>query len=538
MDAPKQEAKTSYAFRRRWVVVTVLVSCCLLVFIGMRECGPAAHALIRNRAAGFLQTHFQSQVQFSDFEVKLFPVIHVTISGLVMRHNGRTDIPPLFQVSKVSVYANLSNILRRKPRISLVELTGLQIDTPPRHPGGKPLLHGTDQDLAAKYPAVIDEIRADDAILVILRDNSDKPPSEFPLHHLELRDLSFDKPAAFHAILVNAVPPGDIDATGTFGPWVPEEPADTPAVGKYTFQNANLGALNGISGILSSQGSFNGPLNYLKVEGTTDTPDFALRTAAHPMALHTDFSATVDGTNGNTYLNSVTAQFLHTTLVVKGEIVDLNKALKSRTIELDAVSRNARVEDLIRLADKSDDPVMTGSVKLRAHIEIPEADSDMIDRLRINGQFGIDKGQFTSDAVQGKIDSLSRRGQGQPKDMDINSVNSEIKGTFRMNNAAMNFSDLSFGVDGASINLSGTYGVDDGHLDFHGKLILQAKLSQTMTGAKSFFLKALDPFFSGKNGGTVVAIKITGTRDNPSFGLDRGGHSDRNDPSSAKKDGS
>ena len=178
-------------------------------------------APIRNRVAKMLQTHFQSQVAFSDFDVSLFPTIHMTITGIVMRHNGRTDIPPLFQVSKASVYANLSNILRRKPHISLVELEGLQIHTPPRNPGGKPLLHGTDQDLAGKYPALIEEVRAEDAVLVILRNDSDKPPREFPII-TNLRDLSFDQPAAFHAVLVNAIPSGDIDARGTFGPWVAE----------------------------------------------------------------------------------------------------------------------------------------------------------------------------------------------------------------------------------------------------------------------------------------------------------------------------
>ena len=540
MTPQTQEPKPNSELSRRWIISTVAglsFALSLCIFIGLRELSPKIHGLIRDRAAKMLQTHFQSEVEFSDFDVSLYPRIHITITGLVMRHNGRTDIPPLFQVSRVSVYASLSNILRRKPHISLVELEGLEIHTPPRHPGGPPLLHGTDQDLAGKYPALIEEVRADEAILAILGDDPNKPPREFPIHHLELRDLSFDQPAAFHAILVNAIPPGDIDATGTFGPWVAEEPADTPATGKYTFLNADLGTLKGISGTLSSEGSFSGPLNYISVDGSTDTPNFALRTAAHPMALHTDFSAIVDGTNGDTYLNSVTAHFLHTTLAVKGEVVDLNKAIKSRTIELDAVSQGARVEDLIRLADKSDEPVMTGSVKLRAHIDIPEANSDLIDRMKLKGQFGIEKGQFTSDAVQGKIDSLSRRGQGQPKDMDINGVDSEIKGTFQMDNSVMNFSNLSFGVDGAAINLSGTYGVDDGSLDFHGKLTLQAKLSQTTTGAKSFFLKALDPFFEGKNGGTVVAIKIGGTRDNPSFGLDHGSHSDKNDAAAAKKDG-
>jgi hypothetical protein len=57
-------------------------------------------------------------------------------------------------------------------------------------------------------------------------------------------------------------------------------------------------------------------------------------------------------------------------------------------------------------------------------------------------------------------------------------------------------------------------------MDFHGKLQMQAKLSQTMTGAKSFFMKAVDPFFKGKNGGSEVPIKITGPKDHPSFGLD------------------
>ena len=54
---------------------------------------------------------------------------------------------------------------------------------------------------------------------------------------------------------------------------------------------------------------------------------------------------------------------------------------------------------------------------------------------------------------------------------------------------------------------------------------MQAKLSQTMTGVKSFVLKAVDPFFR-KNGQTEVPIKIMGQREHPSFGLDLG-HKDK-----------
>jgi hypothetical protein len=61
-----------------------------------------------------------------------------------------------------------------------------------------------------------------------------------------------------------------------------------------------------------------------------------------------------------------------------------------------------------------------------------------------------------------------------------------------------------------------------------------AKLSQTTTGPKSFFLKALDPFFKGKNAGTILAIKITGTKDRPAFGLDRDAASNKDEAPAPK----
>ena len=110
--------------------------------------------------------------------------------------------------------------------------------------------------------------------------------------------------------------------------------------------------------------------------------------------------------------------------------------------------------------------------------------------MQLQGQFGIGNIQFTNSSVQGKIDSLSRRGQGEPRDMDINSVISDMKGDFGMRDAVLNFSDLRFGVTGAAINLTGTYNLDNEQLDFHGKLKLKAKLSQTTTGVKSFLAES------------------------------------------------
>jgi AsmA-like C-terminal region len=508
----------------------------LLLVVGLELARPAIAKFIRTRTQDALADRYKSGVEFSDFQVSFSPRFTITIKDLKLRHHARSDVPPLIQMSELNMIPSVSSLFGQKVRISKVQLVGLQITFPPREPGSPPMLRGTDTDLKNKYPVLFEKFVADDAKLILLRAQPEKPPLEFPLHHLELHDLSFDGPARFSATLTNTVPKGEIEASGTFGPWNGETPRSTPVNGKYRFEHADLSTIKGLQGILSSIGTFDGPLDYLSVKGTTDIPDFTLRRVANPVALHTDFSATVDGTNGNTYLHSVQASFLQTTLLTHGEVVDRNREMKGRTIELDTSSDHARVEDLLHLAAKTKTPVLKGPAQLKAHIHIPEEDVDLSDRLEVTSQFHMAKGQFTNPAIQDKVDSLSRRGQGQPKDTDIAHVQSELTGAFHLQKGIIQFTDLRFEVPGAKVNLQGTYALA-GDLDFHGHLLLDAKLSQTMTGWKSLVLKAIDPLFSGKNvgAGTDLPIKVTGTKEHPEFGLDRGGKKSSHDqPAGAK----
>ena len=50
----------------------------------------------------------------------------------------------------------------------------------------------------------------------------------------------------------------------------------------------------------------------------------------------------------------------------------------------------------------------------------------------------------------------------------------------------------------------------------------EAEVSKTTHGFKALILKMLDPFFKNKPNGYVAPVKITGTYDHPSFGLDLG----------------
>ncbi len=513
-----------HAFLRKWLLAAALGIglLCLLLVLAAHFAAPRLQYAANRRAQDYLQAHFKSSVEVSSVHITLFPRVQVIVEGLILRHKDRRDIPPLIEIRKMTVDAGVLALLGKRHEISRVRLEGLQIHTPPRIPGGAPMIHGSTADFREEYPVVVDEIDADDALLVLLRKPADagKPPNEFAIHRLVMNGFSFDHPAAFHALLTNPKPRGEIRCDGQFGPWQADDPSETPVSANYAFNHADLGTIKGITGILSSVGHFAGPLNYLAVEGETDTPDFALRTAAHPMALHTDFKAVVDGTNGNTVLNSVIAKFLHTTLLTHGAVVDVYPGVKSRTIALDAVSTDSRIEDLLSLAVKADKPVMTGAATLNAKILIPEGNEDLIERLQLDGQFGLAKVHFTNSGVQAKIDSLSRRGQGKPQDLDLTNELSNLQGRFRMNKAEVAFSDLTFDVEGASVALAGTYNIDGGQLDFRGKLRMRAKLSQTITGWKSVVLKPFDHFFQGPNGGAEIPIKITGTRGSPSFGSD------------------
>jgi hypothetical protein len=474
---------------------------------------------IRQRTEAYLSARFRSAVTFQSFSVSLRHGVGVAVTGLTLRYHGRTDLPPLIEIRRAEFETGFGGFLRKKIHIERVELDGLQIRTPPRKRGAKRILKATDENLAKKYPVVIDEIVANDAILEPLPKDPARTPRPFFIHHVEMHHFEFDHSARFKALLTNPVPRGEIACEGTFGPWAADEPSATPVEARFTFDNADLGTLKGISGTLSSRGDFHGPLDELQVTGETDTPNFALRTSSGPMALHTEYSAVVDGTNGDVILNKVVATFLNTTLVVRGEVVDLTP-LRSRTVELSAVSEKGRIEDLLRLAVHTDKPAMTGEARVKVHIDIPEKNEDLLERMRLNGQFTVNDALFTNEKIQGRVNRLSHKAQGEPKLGAEGEETSELRGAFRMANGVVRFSRLNFGVQGAALSTAGTYDMDSGRLDFRGKLALEASLSQTMTGVKSFFLKAIDPFFRGKNGGAVLPIKITGTKDDPKYGID------------------
>ncbi|MGA2694649.1 MAG: hypothetical protein ABSE92_01220 [Terriglobales bacterium] len=476
----------------------------------------AAHRLnpwMRQQVINMLENRFDSEAEIQDLQVSLSPSISLHGTGLKLRHHGRTDVPPLIVIPEFWASESWRMFLREPWHLQLVKLRGLEIHMPPR--GKEPL---PPSRKTRDIPVQVDELISDDATLEILPNDPQKSPHVFLIHRLTMHSVGLGRSVPFQAALTNDTPPGEIAAQGQFGPWNIEDPRATPLSASYTFENADLGVFRGISGILSSEGKFGGILERIEVEGETTVPDFEVKISGHPMMLKTKFNATVDGTNGNTLLHPVLAYFGHSTLSANGGVVKAFTT-KGREIVLDVAASNARLEDLIALGVKGDKPLMTGSVSLKTHFDLPPGDDEIVDRLKLKGQFGVEKARFTDEAVSEKVQGLSRRAQGEPKDEDAGSAVSALAGNFVLSNAVITFRGLSFRVTGARIQVDGTYGLTSENLDFHGMAILDAKPSQMVTGVKSLLLKPFDPVFR-KEGKTQLPIKITGTRTSPSFGLE------------------
>jgi AsmA-like C-terminal region len=506
------EAKTRPGGRTLLIVISlVVIAAVVLIVTGIHLSNPYLH----KKVVEMLSQKFHAEVELKEFHVYLFPGARIEGSGLVLRHEGRTDVPPLISIGEFSAEAGILGLIGKPWKIHQVKLKGLTIQIPPKGERKK-----QDWSKARNMPVLIGEIVSDDAKLRLLPKSADKDPHVFAIHHLVMHSVGLDRPAQFTAQLSNAVPPGEIDTQGSFGPWSPDDPGQTPLAAEYTFDKADLGVFKGISGILSSQGKFGGVLEKIEVEGKTSTPDFTVTISGHPLDLETVFSATVDGTNGDTLLHPVTAHLLNTVIVAQGGIVK-SQDKKGKEITLDVTVDKGRLEDLLRLAVKADKPPLTGTINFHTRFDLPPGKGDLSDRLNLDGKFDVEQAQFTSPEVTAKIESLSRKAQGQPENKDAGSSVSQLKGNFVLDNGVISFRGLTFTVTGAQVALNGKYGLEKEDLDFHGKLKMEAKISQTTTGMKSFVLKAVDPFFR-KNGQTEVPIKITGQREHPSFGLDLG----------------
>jgi hypothetical protein len=501
---------------------------------------PLSSEVLRQRIINALSEKLDSDVELGTLTMRAFPRLRADGADLLIRRRGTpADMPPLIKIKSFHVDASLMGLWRK--HVDHVQLDGLDIAIPPKavrraQKEEKRAAEAADPAKANKPEAtpeekrqnplkiggvILDRVDTDNARVIMVPGKPNKAPKIWAIHHLRMHELGSTDSWPFEATLTNGVPPGEIVVDGGFGPWNREEPGDTPLHGNFNFEKADLGVFKGISGTLASYGDFGGTLDQLEANGVTDTPNFTIKVGGHPFPLHVKYKALIDGTNGDTRLEDIDAWFLSSYLKAKGAVLDGPPGVKGRTVSLDVAMDKSRIEDIMKMAVKSDTPPMTGALKLNTKLLLPPGDADVAERLRLDGQFFIAQARFTNYNVQGKIEELSKRALAKTDQAGKDQVVSDFQGKFTLADGRLTLPDLTFAVPGAKVELAGVYALKAETLDFKGQLLLDANISETVTGIKSVLLKVVDPLFKQEDGsGSAIPIKIGGNRDAPAFGLD------------------
>lgn len=373
--------------------------------------------------------------------------------------------------------------------------------------------------------STVEHLTVDRSSLVIDGSRPGDDPFEMGIDHADLRNVSPGRPMRFDMILQCMKPRGRLEVKGEYGPKA-SEAGRTPTKGHFRLVQADLGVFHGLGGVLTGEGNFEGPMEHIRVAATTNVPDFKVADKAHhAVPVSAQFTAFVNGTTGDTRLQPVESEILHTHIHWDGDVAQQGEAGKA--VRLEFQSERARVQDLLYLVTKAPRPAMNGPISFRAHALVPPEEGEFLKRVQLDGDFGIQGAKFGNPKTQSNVTKLSERASGDKNDdVDPSSVISDLKGHVRMRGGVAYLSNVSFRLPGATASLAGTFNVITHVVNIQGKLAMEAELSQATSGVKSFFLKALDPFFKRRHAGAVIPVRITGTSSHPVFssmGMHSGG---------------
>ncbi len=494
---------------RRWVLPVVIVI--LLLGIG------GSLFLVRNwpfterNVLKQLQETTSSNVHISAFQRVYFPRPGCIAVGVTFERGNDPHDQVKLTVDKLIIEGTLTGLLNK--HLATIRAQGAHAFFPEF--GTAPAWKPTTSDV------VVDEFIANSSLLEFARRDPKSPKVQFTIHEFVAHHLASHDPMKFEVRLRNPTPPGEVQVTGTFGPWNTEHVSATPVSGNYSFSYADLGVFEGIHGILASNGQFHGTIENIAVSGATTTPSFQVKGSTHQIPLATYFDAMVDSDNGDVTLRHVQAQVLRTTVVSSGSVAG-HPGEHGKVTSLDMSVRSGRIQDLLLLFVSEKHSPLSGVVSLKAKATVPRGDRPFLQKVRMTGDFGIDSALFTKEETQGKLEKLSESARGQADQTDDpERVVSDLRGHVVLRDGVATFTDLRFRVPGARANLEGTFDLITQKVNLRGLLLMDANLPKATTGIKSFLLKAIDPFLKkNRRGGARIPVSITGTYQHPSYNAD------------------
>lgn len=456
-----------------------------------------------------LESMLGSQLTITHYHRTYFPNPGFVATGLTLRRKTAPDIPPLGSAEKLVVQGRWTDLLLLRKRVQLVEITSLHMVIPP--PGSRASREdfppGSASDFAGP-DTLIEQLKIHNAVLEILRENDKR--FLFPITELDVRDFQKGRANLYAVDMQNAIPWGQIQSVGSFGPLNSRDLGRTPISGTFTFSSVRLHDVGDISGTLFSIGRFGGQLASIEASATSRTPDFAVD-SGRPTPINGDVACNINGLTGEVVLHNVAVRSGRTTVSAKGAVQGNPKITK-----IDFLVQNGRAQDVMGPFMHDDVPI-TGAVWLRGHAYVGPTQPGVgfLQRLRVDGAFQVPAERLTDEAADRSLSAFSKRAEGKSKagaddPLSESDALSSLQGPVTLRNGIAASPHLTFQVAGARADLGGTFNFHNEDVHLIGNLMTRSDISHVTTGFKAFLLKPVAPFLKKRNAGAVVPIAVTG----------------------------
>jgi hypothetical protein len=495
----------------RWICFGVGVCVCIFVVVLALKWPFTRAAMIQR-----LEQASSAKVEIHGFRSTFFPYPGCIAENVVFLQNGSPSragqqVIPVITIRKLTIESTLAGLLSKPSRIKKIIADDLRVHIP----AGGANLHQAANSKGGQ--TVIEEISAENALLEIATGGSENRPLVFQVHKILFRNIGDHNRVPYQVSLRLPIFPGEVESSGWLGPWKDDNGMvrSTAVSGTYSLQQGDLSVFKSLGGIVSSRGEFSGTLDRLSVAGNTDTPQFEVIESGHRFHVATQFRGSVDLKTGDVTLPILKARLGDTDLTADAAVTGYPK-----TVALNVTEGRGQIQDLILLFSNARRSPVTGPIAFQTKISLPPEHRPFKERVQLTGTFNSDPVKFTSSNTQKDIDQLSERAKGKKdkqKDFDEDDdkdgfarVLTKLTGQVRMADGVATFSRISFSVPGAHGDMNGIYNLVNKRVNLHGKMSMEATVSQATTGKKSFFLKVLDPFFKKKHAGAQVPITMTG----------------------------